>query len=117
MATAEHIAGSILTTVVEHERSLIAKLESAREDARAAVERAKAEARSIIQAEEAKLADETAAMRRAAESARNKAFEETVQAAKSDLVGVRQRAEGRVAAVAEKVLGLFVPKGAGESKS
>lgn len=117
MATAEHIPGSILSSVVAHEKSLLGKLQTARDAARATVERAKADALNTIQAEETKLAEESAAMRRKAEAARNQAFQETVQAAEQKLVGVRQKAQERTPAVTDNVLKLFVPKGAGEWKS
>ena len=81
MATAEHIPGSVLSTVVEHERSLLARLHEARESARATLDKAKADAVQIVQSEESRLAEETAAMRRAAESERTQASEATVKAA------------------------------------
>lgn len=117
MATAEHIPGSILSSVVEHERSLLAKLHDAREAARATIDGAKAESQQILQSEESRLNEETAEMRRKAEAERNAAFEATVDAAEQQLSGVRQKAQERVPAVADKVLDLFVPKDAGEWKS
>lgn len=117
MATAEHIPGSVLSSVVEHEKSLLAKLQGARDAARATVDRAKSDANGILQNEESRLADETAEMRRKAEAERNQAFEATVRAAEEQLVGVRQTAHDRIPSVADKVLALFVPKGPGEWKS
>lgn len=117
MATAEHIPGSILSSVVEHEKSLLARLHQAREAAKATVDKAKAEARGIVQAEENRLVDESAAMRHEAEQARERAFAETINSAEAQLVGVRQSAKNRIPAVADKVMDLFVPKGSGEWKS
>lgn len=117
MATAEHIPGSVLSSVVEHEKSLLAKLQAARDAARATVDRAKSDALDIVQSEESQLADESAAMRRKAETERNQAFEDTVRAAEQQLVGVRQQAQDRIPAVRDHVLELFVPKGSGEWKT
>lgn len=117
MATAEHIPGSILSNLVDHEKDLLAKLEKARAQAREIVEKAGGQARDHLHSEGAKLDEQVAGMRRAAEGARNAAFEATVNTAADRQAGVRREAEGRVPEAAQQVLALFLPEGAEGSPS
>ena len=84
-------------------------MEAARSEARDIVEQSRAEARRHLQEKESELAAETATLRREAEAARLREFEETVNSAVARLDGVREEASGRVPELAKQVLSLFVP--------
>ena len=99
----------MLGALAEHEGRLLAKLESAKAEAREIVDRARAEARKVLQAEESRLIEDTGRIRRDAESKREAEFEATVSAAEARLAGVRSEAEGRVEEVARRVLKLIMP--------
>lgn len=103
-------SGSILGTVADHEKKLLADIESSEHEAREIIEDARGEARVHAQTEEAKLTEEVARIRREAESARQAQFDATVQAAEERLSGVRESTSSRTSEMAEKVLSLFVPR-------
>lgn len=84
-------------------------MEVARSEARDIVEQSRAEARRHLEEKESELADETAALRREAETVRLREFEETVNSAVARLDGAREDASNRVPELAKKVLSLFVP--------
>lgn len=102
-------SGSILRKVADHEKKLLADIESSELEAREIVDEARAEARKHLQAEESKLTEEVATIRREAESARQDEFDATVQAAEQRLTSVREDAAARTSEIADKVLNLFVP--------
>jgi vacuolar-type H+-ATPase subunit H len=112
VAAVERAHESILSTVARHEAELIAQLDAARQDAKGIVESARAEARRLIQDADAKLAEEAAAIRLQRQEARQRTFDETVRAAEERLAGVREEARRRAPAVTERVLELFMPRGA-----
>ncbi len=109
MTTSENSNGSILASVAKHEAELLAQSEASVTQARDIVEQAHGDARKHVQAEESRLADEVAVLRRDAEAARQKAFDDTVAAAEKRLEGVRSTAAARVSEMAKDTLGLFLP--------
>lgn len=110
MAVAEHIEGSVLSTVVEHERMLLAELQAARDEARAIVDAARTEANAHEDNELAALNAEVAARRAQAERDRTAAYDATLKAANDALADTRKIVHGRVSAVADEVMALFVPQ-------
>jgi len=111
VTTTHQHSESILAEVARQERELLEKLERVKEEARTRVDQARAEAIKLQQDEEARTQAEIASMRREAEQARRRAFDETVAQAEAHLRERRDAAMGRVPEVAESVLGYFMPNG------
>lgn len=106
-----HEHKSILGDVARHEKELLAKLDTAQEDARKIVERARGEASKHLSDEAARVQSEISAARSRAESARLQGFEASVAAAQEKLRGRREAAMGRVQEMAGQVASYFLPKG------
>jgi vacuolar-type H+-ATPase subunit H len=88
---------------------LLAQIEASEAEARDIVDNAHSDARKHLLDAENRLLEEVAAIRREREQERESAFHETVDAAESELAGVREEALGKVSGVAEQVLELFMP--------
>ncbi len=106
-----HNHKSILGDVARHEKDLLAKLESSRDEARKIVERARAEAAKHLSDEAAQAQAEISEARTRAELKRMQAFDSTVSAAGQKLSGRREAAMARVPEMAKQVSGLFLPSG------
>ena len=109
MAATQEASQSILGTLAAHEKKLLAQVEEAGTQAHEIVERARSDARQYLQTEEDKLAAEVAQSRVEAQAARENTFQQTVEAAEAQLVGVREEARRRVDDTAKSVLELFLP--------
>ena len=117
MAATQETSQSILASLAVHEKKLLAQVEDAGAQARDIVDRARSDARKHVQTEEEKLAAEVARLRAKAQTAREKAFHQTIDAAEAQLVGVREEARRRVDDTAQSVIELFLPKMDGEAAS
>lgn len=102
---------SILGDVARHEKELLAKLDTAQEDARKVIERARVDAAKHISDEAARVQSEISAARTRAENARTQAFDASVAAANEQLRGRREAAMARVREMASQVSSYFLPKG------
>jgi vacuolar-type H+-ATPase subunit H len=109
VATTEQSNGSILPSVAERERELLAQIEASKTEARDIVDTAHAEARKHHQDEENRILEEVATIRRDRGQNRDTDFRETVNAAERELAGVAEEAMGKVSGVARDVMKLFVP--------
>jgi vacuolar-type H+-ATPase subunit H len=109
VATTEQSNGSILPSVAERERELLAQIETSKTEARDIVDTAHAEARKHHQDEESRVLEEIATIRRDRGQNRDTDFRETVNAAERELAGVAEEAMGKVSGVARDVMELFIP--------
>lgn len=106
-----HHHKSILGDVARHERELLAKLDTAQDEARKIVERARTDAAKHISDEAARVQSEVAAARTRADLLRVQAFDNAVANAEQALQGRRQAALARVSDMARQVSEFFLPKG------
>ena len=113
MDTNQNNSASIVTSVARHERELLGKIEVSHQDARDIVDLARSDAQKHLQDEEARLTDETAALRRERDEIRQKGFDATVEAAEERLVSVREEAAQKVEGLAKEVLAMFIPRTSG----
>ena len=89
---------------------MLSRIEASQNAASDMIEQARAAARTHAQKAESALNDEMATIRREKDSVRQKEFQDTVSGAEAQLVSVREDAAAKVGAVAQEVLGLFLPK-------
>lgn len=106
-----HNHKSILGDVARHERDLLSKLDTSRDDARKIVERARADAAKHLSDEAARVQSETSEARTRAELLRMQKFEAAVAEAEQKLRGRREAAMARVPELARQVMGFFLPRG------
>lgn len=111
MATVEKPSGSILSSLAGHERSLLGRIEAAKNEAREIIESARTDARKHVMVEETRLFEDLAKSRSDAQAAREKTFHATLDGAEQGLASVRQEALRRAPDTAKKVLDLFLPGG------
>lgn len=106
-------SSSILGSVARHEQELLATLNETDREAQAIVDDAHADARKHLESEGAKLSADVADIRRDAEAVRTAAYDAVVQESEDKLESLRASARGKAGAVAQEVLKLILPKGAG----
>lgn len=111
MTTAHDNSKSILPDVQRQEKELLSKLEAAKDEARGIVDKARSDALKLIQDEEARVTEEIAAQRKAADQARREAYAAQVADADGRLQGQREAAMGRVPEMAKQAMDFFLPKG------
>ena len=104
---------SIVGSLADHEKSLLAERDASIDEAREIVEQAQAQAREHLQDEENRLNDDVAILRKKAEVAREERFQQTVDEALDKLSGVKESSMLKVPDVSQKVLALFLPKPSG----
>ena len=112
-ATHTHTSESLLVSIAQHERDLLAKLEASRDAAKTAVEQARTEARAHLHQEETRLNADVSQIRRDREQKRQDGFNQTVGAAEQRLSGVRDEARRKVDGVVAEVTALFMPVSSG----
>ncbi len=115
MSTNQQTSKSILASVASHEGDLLSQIETSQNEGSETIEQARAAARSHAQEAESTLNDEMATIRRNKDTARQAEFQVTVAGAEAQLESVREAAAAKVDAVAQDVLGLFLPKTKGEN--
>jgi F0F1-type ATP synthase membrane subunit b/b' len=109
----QNASKSIVGSLADHEKELLAKRDASIEEARELIEQAQAEARKHLQDEENRLNEDVAEKRKQAEAARQQKFQNTVDGALEKLSGVKSSAMSKVEPVSEEVLALFMPKPSG----
>lgn len=100
---------SLLEIVARHEKSLMADLEGAREEARKIVEAVHAEAASGLQEANTKLESELAVMRRESARAREAVRVSIEQAAAENVERIRAESAGRTQAVRDELISRILP--------
>lgn len=104
---------SVVGSLADHEKDLLAKRDASVEEARNVVETAQADARKHLQDEENRLNEDVTDTRKKSEAARQQKFQNTVDDAQEKLSGVKTSAMANVPAVSKAVLALFMPKPSG----
>lgn len=101
----------ILSTVAQHERELLAKVQETEGAAQRTVDSAQQEAARIASAAEKVLIEEIESMRRASEDKRRMERESILQAAQQQVVQKRSQAEIHLDDATREVVGLVLPGG------
>lgn len=117
MSQTSNASQSILPAVAKQEQELLARIRASEEEAQAAIEKARADARSYRQERDSSLVEQVAIIRGEAEKARLQEFQGTVDAAEARLVEVREASLRRVPETAKEVLALFLPTASGGTQS
>jgi len=101
---------TLLDAVASHETKLMERVASAKEEARATVERAQAAAAEHISQEQAKTEAEAAERRRKAAEARDIEQRERQAATDAKVAEIRDRAAGAIDSVRDEIVAQLVPQ-------
>ena len=100
---------SLLETVAEHEKALMADLERAREEARTIIESAHGEGAAVLQEASAALESDLLAMRRDAAQKREAERAAIEQATAEKVEQIRAESASRTQSVRDELIGLILP--------
>jgi len=100
---------SLLENVAQHEKSLMADLDRAREEARQVIESAHAKGAAALQESNARLDAEIAALRRDAAQEREEVRTKIQREAAEQVEAIRRESAERTAAVREDLLARILP--------
>ena len=100
---------SLLETIAQHEKALVADLERAREESRQVIEAAHAEGAAILQEAAAKLDVELAAMRRDAARAREEERVAIERATAEKVEQIRSESAGKTPQVRKELIARILP--------